>query len=326
MMGKVQSLGYIGLTGQDLGAWRQFSANVLGAQAVDHVVGDEQFLKLRLDDKAYRFLIQAQPAQPTQASASFGLEVESLVALEKLAGELRARRVAVTEATPQEVAVRAVQGMVWFDDPDGNRLELYVGHPQGDSPFQPDRPMGGFRTGDQGLGHVVFVVSNLERARDFYCDALGFRVSDYVLEPNRRVFMRTNGRHHSVALAERAGSGIAHVMVEVNDFDDVGRSYDVAMRDLGNDIYSTLGRHSNDHMTSFYVKCPAGFPIEYGWGGREVDDSTWKVENLFGPSLWGHDRIGGAAAAREAANAQREHALREGIRAPLTQTGEPRGD
>ena len=322
-MGKVQSLGYIGLAGQDLDAWRHFSATVLGTQAVGQPAGDAKCLKLRLDEKSYRFLIQAQPAE---VSAWFGLEVASLQALKQLAGELRGRGIAVTQATAQEMALRAVQDMVWLDDPDGNRLELYVGLPNADSPFQPDRPMGGFRTGDQGLGHVVFVVNNLERARDFYCDALGFRVSDYVLEPNRRVFLRTNGRHHSVALAERAGSGIAHVMVEVNDFDDVGRSYDVAMREHGGEIYSTLGRHSNDHMTSFYVKCPAGFPIEYGWGGREVDDATWQVQNLFGPSLWGHDRVGGGVAAREAANAQREHALREGIRVPLTQAGEHRGD
>ena len=30
----------------------------------------------------------------------------------------------------------------------------------------------------------------------------------------------------------------------------------------------TLGTHTNDRMTSFYVRTPSGFEIEYGFGGR----------------------------------------------------------
>ncbi len=32
----------------------------------------------------------------------------------------------------------------------------------------------------------------------------------------------------------------------------------------------TLGRHTNDHMTS-YANTPSGFFAEYGWGGRVID-------------------------------------------------------
>ena len=30
-------------------------------------------------------------------------------------------------------------------------------------------------------------------------------------------------------------------------------------------------------MTSFYVRTPSGFEIEYGTGGLVVDDDTWEV-------------------------------------------------
>ena len=40
----------------------------------------------------------------------------------------------------------------------------------------------------------------------------------------------------------------------------------------------TLGRHTNDLMTSFYVRTPSGFEIEYGTGGLVVDDDTWQVD------------------------------------------------
>ena len=39
----------------------------------------------------------------------------------------------------------------------------------------------------------------------------------------------------------------------------------------------SLGRHTNDLMTSFYVRTPSGFEIEYGTGGIVVDDDTWTV-------------------------------------------------
>ena len=41
-------------------------------------------------------------------------------------------------------------------------------------------------------------------------------------------------------------------------------------------------------MVSFYVKTPAGFDIEYGWGGIAVDDATWRVGQYDRPSIWGH--------------------------------------
>jgi hypothetical protein len=53
----------------------------------------------------------------------------------------------------------------------------------------------------------------------------------------------------------------------------------------------TLGRHSNDLMTSFYARTPSPFLIEYGWGGRNVDPESWIAqESTCGPSLWGHER------------------------------------
>jgi uncharacterized protein YgiB involved in biofilm formation len=49
-----------------------------------------------------------------------------------------------------------------------------------------------------------------------------------------------------------------HFMVEVRMLDDVGQGYDLAQLDDKLVAY-TLGRHTNDHMTSFYVHSPSGF-------------------------------------------------------------------
>ena len=50
----------------------------------------------------------------------------------------------------------------------------------------------------------------------------------------------------------------------------------------------SLGRHTNDMMTSFYVRTPSGFEIEYGTGGVLVDEENWEVENYDAMSFWGH--------------------------------------
>ena len=61
-------------------------------------------------------------------------------------------------------------------------------------------------------------------------------------------------------------------------------------------------------MTSFYAKTPSSFMIECGWGGREIEPSTWQpVEMHDGPSLWGHDRVWLSPADREVAREMRMH-------------------
>jgi 3,4-dihydroxy-9,10-secoandrosta-1,3,5(10)-triene-9,17-dione 4,5-dioxygenase len=53
-------------------------------------------------------------------------------------------------------------------------------------------------------------------------------------------------------------------------------------------ITSSLAKHTNDLMTSFYFQTLSGFAVEFGWGGREVDDATWQAEAYRATSVWGH--------------------------------------
>jgi hypothetical protein len=69
--------------------------------------------------------------------------------------------------------------------------------------------------------------------------------------------------------------------------DDVGRALDRVVA-AGLPISSSLGKHTNDRMTSFYVRTPSGFDVEYGWGGVEIDDATWQVTSYDATSIWGH--------------------------------------
>jgi hypothetical protein len=104
--------------------------------------------------------------------------------------------------------------------------------------------------------------------------------------------------------------------VELGALDDVGQGYDLAQIEEGRVAY-TLGRHTNDHMTSFYIKTPSGFFIEYGWGGRVIDPTTWQAHETFdGPSLWGHERLYMPDEQRKPLREMKLSAAARGVRAP----------
>ena len=108
-----------------------------------------------------------------------------------------------------------------------------------------------------------------------------------------------------------------HLMVELFSLDDVGQSYDIALTEE-NRVSVTLGRHTNDLMTSFYCKSPSAFMIECGWGGREIDPQKWQPFEMHnGPSLWGHERVWLPPADREVAREMRMRAAAAGLRAPV---------
>ena len=310
---KIKSLGYVGFSARDLGAWKTFAHGLLGAQTCDlDVPGGGKALRLRLDEKCQRMLITESPEE---SGAYLGFEVEDKDALVYAERRLVEAGFAVRRGSPEDAIFRGVDDFLRLSDPMGQALELYCGLAAGRQAFVPSRAMGGFCTGDLGFGHAVLMTTDFDRSKDFYCGLMGFLVSDFISLPNRRVFMHINQRHHSLALSESPGCGIAHLLVEVNEFDDLGRAYDIALRDYPQSITSSLGRHSNDFMTSFYMRTPSGFALEYGWGGRLVG-ADWQPQELFGPSLWGHDRRAGTAEARLVSGRQRQFAFEQGIRAP----------
>lgn len=307
----IQSLGYVAIGASDLASWSDFATRVLGMQPVERGAACRAF---RMDDRAQRLVIDR--AQP-EGSRTFGWEVAAAAALDALAARLEAAEVAVRQEPAALADQRGVRGLIAFADPAGNRLEAFWGAALDEAPFRPGRSISGFRTGPLGMGHAVLTVPRIEEMLGFYRDLLGFRVSDYILKPFRAFFFHVNPRHHSLALIETGRHGLHHLMVELYSLDDVGQGYDIALGEPER-IATTLGRHPNDLVTSFYLRSPSGFMVEYGWGGREVDDATWQpAEVTVGPSLWGHDRAWLSAEDRDAARQMRLAAAADGHRAPV---------
>jgi 2,3-dihydroxybiphenyl 1,2-dioxygenase len=307
----LQALGYVGFGSDDLDDWRQFGTQLVGLQAVER---SASLLAFRMDDRKQRIVIDR--AMPDGARF-FGWEVADAADLEALAARLETGGVAVI-AEPRALAdTRRVRGLISFRDPAGNRLEAFYGAEIDDTPFCPGRSISGFRTGALGVGHAVLTVENIDVVMPFYVDLLGFRLSDYMQKPFRAYFFHINARHHSLALIETGRNGMHHLMVELFSLDDVGQSYDVALSQQER-VGVTLGRHTNDLMTSFYAKTPSSFMVECGWGGRNIDPPSWQPFELRdGPSLWGHERVWLPPADREVAREMRMRAAAAGRRAPV---------
>ncbi|MDD4937110.1 MAG: biphenyl-2,3-diol 1,2-dioxygenase [Acidiphilium sp.] len=287
----IQRLSYLGFEVSDVAAWRAFATAKLGLMELS---ASTDRVRFRIDSRAWRLNVEKGSADDFSFS---GYEVDSEDALAALKKRLEAHGVAVTVGSPELAADRGVLGLVSCTDPAGNRVEIcYGGTELFEKPFVSPAGVSGFLTGDQGLGHYVLNVPDVSAALDFYIKGLGLHLSDIIdwkLNDEltvRLYFLHCNGRHHTLALASvPGGKTLHHFMLEVTRLDDVGFALDKFEADGA--IVATLGRHTNDHMVSFYGATPSGFAVEYGWGARQVE-LNWSVVRYDKISVWGHRFIG----------------------------------
>lgn len=306
----IHALSYVVAFTPHLKPWTRMAAEQIGLQVEPLPLG--QGARLRMDDKYQRLLL----LEANQADMIMGFEVADAGALEAAGGVLADAGFPVRAGSRDEAELRGVADFLWFRDPDGRRVEVAWGLRAAATPFQPGRPLGGFRTGELGIGHVALITEHFEEMCRLYKAVLGFRVSDRAHAPFRVEFLHVNARHHTLGIAHTGGPAkIYHLMLEYRDFDDLGRAYDMALENPES-IGVTLGRHINDHVTSFYLKSPDGWMLELGWAARTVGPD-WQVEELEGMSLWGHDRTWLPPDKREEARQILKSLARKGVRVPV---------
>ncbi|MET9992173.1 VOC family protein [Streptomyces mutabilis] len=280
----IRSLAYLGVTTPAIEEWRSFGPEVLGLDMAD---GPDGGLRFKMDEAQWRLALQ--PGERDGVDY-VGWSVIGEAEAREIAKKVTAYGIEVHDGDAELCEARATTGLLWFEDPFGIRQELSWGRLIVQSSFRPGRAMSGFKTGEQGMGHVVFMVPDIKKADEFYSEVMGFKLSDLIIQgPLNARFYHINGRHHSLAVAEVPGVvGFQHLMLEVNSLDDVGLALDECER-REVPITMTLGRHVNDLMTSFYLESPSAFHIEYGYGGLTVDN-LWEPKKFDRMSIWGHHR------------------------------------
>ncbi|GAC1611846.1 MAG: biphenyl-2,3-diol 1,2-dioxygenase [Mycobacteriales bacterium] len=290
----LHGLGYLTISTTALDRWRELAVEVLGMVPGDGP--DPHALYLRVDDRAARLVLV--PGDEDRL-LSVGWEVRDAKRLAEVVRRLEDAGAPVKAGTVEEADDRRVQELVHTQDPAGTALELFHGAALVHDPLV--TPFGArFVTGDQGMGHVVLPTKDPQASYDFYTQVLGFasrgamRVPSAMVpggDPDDRYFVRflsTNQRHHTLALGPWwQPNGIIHFMLEVTELDDVGRALDRLLTHRLH-LSSTLGRHTNDHMVSFYVATPSGCDIELGCFGRRICEDGYTAEDITSDSFWGH--------------------------------------
>lgn len=291
----IRSLAYMRIGATDMAAWREYGLKILGM--IEGKGVDAESLYLRMDDFPARLVIVPNDTDRLLVS---GWETGNAAELQDIRDRLSAAGVPFKEGTAEQLKDRRVVEMIAFEDTSGNSLEVFHGaaleHRRIVSPYGHR-----FVTGEQGLGHVVLTTDDDDASLRFYRDVLGFKLRDSMRLPPQMVgrpadgdpawlrFLGCNPRHHSLAFLPLPNpTGIVHLMLEVENSDDVGLCLDRALRKKVK-MSATLGRHVNDEMLSFYMKTPGGFDIEFGCEGLEVEDENWIARESTAVSLWGHD-------------------------------------
>ncbi|WP_166137699.1 VOC family protein [Nocardioides ochotonae] len=294
-MTQIRGLGYLKVQSQDIPRWRELTVECLGLQETTGPEPDA--LHLRMDERAARLIVV--PGD-TDRVLAVGWEVRDQFALAAVGRAVEAAGTAVKVLTQEECDLRRFEAGIRFDDPAGTPTEVFFGPILDHSPVITVHG-NTFVTGGQGMGHVVLPTTMPDETVAFYTEVLGFlprgsiRVSPPGVSPARRVrFMGVNQRHHSLAVCPAPhgeAPGLVHLMMEVADLDSVGRALDKVNKH-GFSLSSTLGRHTNDKMVSFYVRAPGGWDLEYGCEGMLVEEDHYTAEEITADSYWGHDWAG----------------------------------
>ncbi|MEV0052757.1 VOC family protein [Saccharopolyspora shandongensis] len=290
-MTDISSLGYVRIRATDMDAWRKFAFETIGF--AEGSGPEEDALYLRVDERIGRIVVLPGDVDRVEA---VGWEVRDHLGLQRVQAAVEAAGIAPKPLTQEEADTRRVEAGITFEAPGGTPLEIFHGPALDHSPVA-TRFGNRFVTGALGLGHVVVPVSDLDEAFRFYAETLGFLPRGAFrlpappeFGPVRLRFMGVNARHHSLALLpspDLKSPALVHIMVECETLDEVGRALDRVMEG-GYHLSSTLGRHTNDKMVSFYVRTPGGWDLEVGCAGMLVDEKAYSAEEITADSYWGH--------------------------------------
>ena len=196
--GSVRALGYVGITSSELEQWEKFATDLLGMETIRGDHDGAEVLHLKVDGRGSRLAVHRAEDDHL---AYLGWEVAGKYDLQDLVDAVEATGVTVEHVDASEARSRGVLELARFEDPAGTPVEVFYGQ---HSDFRFASPLGiEFVTDPCGLGHVMLSVDAFDECVDFYCNVLGFRVSDFAdLDGVRATFLRCNDRHHSLALRD----------------------------------------------------------------------------------------------------------------------------
>jgi catechol 2,3-dioxygenase-like lactoylglutathione lyase family enzyme len=147
----------------------------------------------------------------------------------------------------------SVTDQVSFEDPKGTLVEVFKRGEFAKQKFQSKGVV------PHKLGHVAFHTTDVQKVTQFYCDVLGFRVSDWMADFFS--FLRCGPDHHTLNFMNTGSNRHFHTAFELRDWSHLQNACDF----LSLNGYKLLwgpGRHGIGHNLFAYHRTPNGLITE----------------------------------------------------------------
>jgi catechol 2,3-dioxygenase len=218
---------------------------------------------------------------PTPRYVSMRMEAASRASVDGLVDRVR-RAGGSIKADPASLTSPGGGYGFTFADPEGRDFTVFCdGDRQVEDRSTPDRP--------HRLSHVVLNSLDMDKATEFFTEALGFRLRDRTAKAS---FLGCNSDHHSLAITNRQNSKVGHIAFDLPNTDAVMRGCG-RLKSAGLPVEWGVGRHgTGDNVFAYYID-PDGFVIEYTSEMEQVDDATYRqgspqtISRAAHADMWG---------------------------------------
>jgi catechol 2,3-dioxygenase-like lactoylglutathione lyase family enzyme len=270
-MWKVTKIDRVALATPDLERQSDYYERILGLARVD---GSS---KARLFSCGAAEPAVALQAGPTPQCTSIAFRVNAEAELKAIASTLKEKGLSVALASdpgPGERERLTIAG------PEGISIALAHEPSPGPAKTAPAQTTG---LSPLKLGHVAFNVHDVKGAADFFVEALGFRVSDWM--GDFFVFLRCGPDHHTVNFVHGERAKMHHVAFEGRDWQHIKEVCDF-LGSQGIPLIWGPGRHGVGHNIFIYHHNPDGQIIELY---IELDQMSDEALGAFDPRPWHED-------------------------------------
>jgi 2,3-dihydroxy-p-cumate/2,3-dihydroxybenzoate 3,4-dioxygenase len=225
-------------------------------------------------------LFEGDPADQT-----IGLDLLSPDDLDAAGAALEKAGRPVHFGTRAECDSRRTKAMIASTDPSGNKIEI-VARPY----HSGQRYFHGRDAGITHFSHIGLYTTDAARDTKFWTQLCNARVSDWLGDSP---FLRIDTTHHSIVLFPSNRTGIHHVNHQVEDLDDVMKSY-YFLKEKNVRIVHGPGRHPISTAIMVYFEGPDKLTYEYSCGVKHVmpeEEATYRPRQFslesYNACMWG---------------------------------------
>ncbi|MQP68253.1 oxidoreductase [Niveispirillum sp. SYP-B3756] len=268
-MTRVTDIRYVGYAVSDLEAERAFYRDKWGLREVAEKDGLVYFAT---EGHPELYVVRLRPADVTRIDV-IALAADSNDDVDALYEKVAAAGCRIIFTPRALTSFGGGYGFRFFGK-DGMTFEVSAGVERG-----PFRPVAAKEALPEKISHIVMHSPDHNGMVKFFCDVLGFRVSDWL--GDFMCFLRCNEWHHRIAILPGPPC-LNHVAYDMADMDAMMRGVGKLKRKEV-DLRWGPGRHTAGNNTFSYFTTPAGFAVEYTAELERVDEETW-VATVHAPS------------------------------------------